>query len=207
MIGILHYLPVLVLIIGFAPGRVAAESVGQSLYQIQCVACHGSQAEGNPALNAPALAGQQAEYTQRQLNNFKMGLRAADERDDIGRQMVAFATALDDESRSLLAEYLSALPTHVPQPADGDLKHGEKYYQAYCGSCHGPDAGGNELLNSPSLRGLNAAYLKRQYQNFVNGVRGSHADDKYGRQMALIASGLKDPATIGHVMAYVLSLQ
>ena len=186
---------------------VADERVAQSLYQIQCVVCHGNNAEGNSKLNSPALAGQQAAYTQRQLKNFKLGLRAADERDVVGKQMIAFATTLDDESRTLLAEYLSELPRKKPDSIGGDIKRGGKYYQAYCGSCHGSDASGNEMLNSPDLRGLSGEYLKRQYQNFVDGIRGIHVEDKYGRQMALIASGLTDSATVDSVVAYIVSLQ
>lgn len=207
MLRILYSLPVFIAATIFGSNAVTAQQVGQDLYQIQCVACHGKEAEGNTMLNAPALAGQQATYTVRQLKNYKMGLRGIDERDNIGRQMAAFATALDDESRSLLAGYLSELPRKAPQPIAGDLKHGEKYYQAYCGSCHGPGAGGNEMLNSPDLRGLDASYLKRQYQNFLDGARGAHPDDKYGRQMALISSGLKDPDTVDAVIAYIISVQ
>ena len=43
---------------------------GKALFA-PCIACHGSRAEGNPALNAPAIAGQDAAYLERQLRNFR----------------------------------------------------------------------------------------------------------------------------------------
>jgi len=42
----------------------------QAAYAV-CAACHGSQAEGNPALNAPKLSGQGDWYLKRQLKNFQ----------------------------------------------------------------------------------------------------------------------------------------
>jgi len=51
------------------PGDAAT---GKPLYAV-CAACHGLQAEGNPALNAPKLSGQGDWYLKRQLRNFKNG--------------------------------------------------------------------------------------------------------------------------------------
>ena len=46
-----------------------------------CVACHGAVGEGNAALNAPALAGQQAAYLERQLQPFQVrGARSRSKR-------------------------------------------------------------------------------------------------------------------------------
>ena len=47
-------------------------TVGKTLYST-CAACHGAEAEGNPLLHAPKLAGQGEWYLQRQLTNFKHG--------------------------------------------------------------------------------------------------------------------------------------
>ena len=56
-----------------AAGDVAK---GKTLYNI-CAACHGVNAEGTAALNAPANAGQDPWYMTRQLNNFRAGVRGA----------------------------------------------------------------------------------------------------------------------------------
>src|SRR5690606_29960271 len=40
-----------------------------------CGACHGNRAQGNEALQAPALAGLQDWYIRQQLENFRQGVR------------------------------------------------------------------------------------------------------------------------------------
>ena len=59
-----------------------------------CAACHGGDAQGNPALNAPALAGQSADYLARQIGHYQAGIRGADARDTLGRQMQGMAATL-----------------------------------------------------------------------------------------------------------------
>ncbi len=155
----------------------------------QCIACHGEQAQGNAQLNAPVLAGQSAAYITRQLQNFAKGLRGADPKDAIGKQMVAISQQLDfDQQVPALSQYLNSLNNNnEPEPSSGDLKNGSRYYQAKCGACHGGQAQGNDAFNAPKLAGQQLSYLKRQMNNFVTGVRGAHSDDKLGRQMAMMA--------------------
>jgi cytochrome c oxidase subunit 2 len=62
-----------------------------------CGACHGAKAEGNYALNAPRLAGQQDWYLKRQLENFRKGIRGSHNSDVFGHQMVLMARTLQDE--------------------------------------------------------------------------------------------------------------
>src|SRR5258706_3396884 len=53
--------------------RVTADAAaGKRLYAV-CASCHGPQAEGNLALNAPKLSGQEDWYLKRQLKYFKNG--------------------------------------------------------------------------------------------------------------------------------------
>ena len=52
-------------------------AAGQAAYAI-CATCHGAQGEGNPQLNSPKIAGQQAWYLERQLKHFKEGARGGD---------------------------------------------------------------------------------------------------------------------------------
>ena len=49
------------------------------------------------------------------------------------------------------------------------------------------DAEQNPAFKAPKLAGQNIDYLRRQMQNFVTGIRGSHPEDKLGRQMAMMA--------------------
>ena len=82
---------------------------GKSHYNT-CGACHGVDAEGNYALNAPRLSGQEDWYLKRQLENFRKGIRGAHKSDVFGHQMVLMARTLQDEDaiNDLLA-YLSSL--------------------------------------------------------------------------------------------------
>jgi cytochrome c553 len=169
-----------------------AES-GQVLYQT-CSACHGAEGQGNTALNAPALAGQFDWYLQRQLEHFKTDKRGMDERDVNGKLMQTFARQLNDpEQQTQLVDYISQLETTSFKGAlKGDLKNGFRYYQAKCGACHGGQAQGNPAFNAPKLAAQDPEYLLRQMVNFQQGIRGTHQDDKYGRQMALMASSVSE---------------
>jgi cytochrome c oxidase subunit 2 len=70
---------------------------GQTQYAT-CAACHGVVAEGNEALNAPALAGLDDWYQLRQLRAFKEGRRGSHEDDTYGQQMRPMASMLADET-------------------------------------------------------------------------------------------------------------
>ena len=187
---------------------IAARAQADAAEQYQpCIACHGAAGQGNTALGAPALAGQGAAYLERQLKHFKTGIRGADPRDTQGAQMKAMASALDDAAIALIASYLSALPRPVPTTVHvGDLKNGNNYYQSKCGACHGGKAEGNPGLNAPGLAWLDAPYLKHQYQNFQQGVRGTHTEDKFGRQMKIMATSLPTDKDLDDVIAYIHSL-
>jgi cytochrome c553 len=167
----------------------------------QCIACHGEQAQGNEQLNAPSLAGLSATYLTRQLANFSSGLRGSHKEDILGKQMLIFSKQLDkNKDIPKLTAYLSNMPLVKPsQNTSGDLKNGSRYYQAKCGACHGGKAQGNSAFNAPKLAGQNVDYLNRQMKNFVNGIRGTHKDDKLGRQMAMMAK-----TTSGNELADIL---
>ena len=74
-------------------GPALAEDAAPASYQT-CVACHGAVGEGNTALQAPALAGQDAAYIERQLRHFKAGVRGSDPADTLGAQMRPMVAAL-----------------------------------------------------------------------------------------------------------------
>ncbi|NMP30854.1 cytochrome c [Thalassotalea sp. M1531] len=175
-----------------APSAVFANTPEQ-LYQT-CIACHGEQGQGNSAVNAPAIAGQHAWYTTRQLQNFISGVRGAHEKDVLGKQMKAMTSQLEpNKDVPVLADYIATLPGKVAkQEISGDLMNGSRYYQAKCGACHGGKAEGNKSFHAPRLAGQDVSYLQRQMKNFVEGVRGSHAEDKLGKQMAMMAKIVSD---------------
>lgn len=158
-----------------------------------CIACHGDRGQGNEALHAPALAGQHEWYTARELEQFASGLRGSHSQDGTGQQMRPFAQSLDQDQRSAVARFLADLePVSQKGSLEGNMMNGSRYYQARCGSCHGPEAEGNEAFQAPRLQGLPASYLERQMRYFQEGIRGHSDDDRYGRQMALMARTISD---------------
>lgn len=72
-----------------------------------CVACHGENAMGNPALGAPALGGQLESYLEAQMKLFRDGLRGHSPDDAYGQQMAAIASSLDEQQIQALARFLS----------------------------------------------------------------------------------------------------
>ncbi len=188
----------------YAAGDAAA---GKALYGT-CGACHGANAEGNQAMNAPKLAGQGEWYLVRQLSNFKVGVRGSNANDTFGKTMAPMAMMLaDDTAMANVAAYIASLP--VSQPAatvQGDVSAGKTAY-ATCSACHGADGKGNQAMNAPILAGQSDFYLVTQLKNFKSGARGAHAKDSYGMQMASMAKMLADDAAINNVVAYINTLK
>jgi cytochrome c553 len=77
-----------------ATGDAAA---GGRTFMRLCGACHGANAGGNVALNAPRLAGADDWYLLDQLHAFREGQRGRHREDRTGRQMRNMAAMLDDE--------------------------------------------------------------------------------------------------------------
>lgn len=185
--------------------RAADSREGKSLFTA-CQACHGVRGEGNKALNAPSLVNQNSWYLKRQLLAYKAGRRGNHPEDVYGRQMAAIAATIADEAAmDALVAYIDTLPNATPETTvKGDIDKGEDFYSMVCGSCHGPAAEGNVLLDSPALAGVDDWYLVRQFELFREGIRG--ADDPYGRQMVMMAPALPTEQDVRNVVAYIQSL-
>ena len=184
--------------------NAAASDQGKALYS-GCVACHGAQGEGNPALKAPALAGQSQSYLQRQLEHFQSGLRGSADGDLMGAQMRSMAALLKSPAEiEYVSAYIATLPVTVASDSSaGDARRGQNLYQGNCGACHGGKAEGNAVLNAPRLAGLDSAYIKQQLSLYQQGARGSDKSDRLGRQMAMMAGTLPDAKAIDDVIAYI----
>ncbi|HSV79678.1 MAG TPA: c-type cytochrome [Ramlibacter sp.] len=182
------------------PGDAVA---GKPLYAT-CAACHGANGEGNVALNAPKLSGGGAWYLERQLRQFKQGARGTHEKDMFGKMMAPMAATLaDDKAMADVVAYIATLPDTPAAPTiKGDVDSGRRRY-ATCAACHGADGLGIAATNAPRLKGMSDWYMATQLKNFREGVRGGHAQDPYGAQMALIAGMLSDDAAIGDVLAFL----
>ena len=81
---------------------------GKELY-ITCSKCHGKQAEGRWALNAPKIAGMSDWYLKTQLINFKNGIRGAHPEDITGRQMESMVLSINDETMNDILAYINTL--------------------------------------------------------------------------------------------------
>ena len=180
-------------------------AAGKSAYMI-CSTCHGAEGEGNAALNAPALAGQDDWYLKRQLIKYKEGVRGSHPDDTHGMQMRAMAMTLADETKiDEVVAYIAQLPVTAPLATfDGDVAKGAASY-ALCAACHGPDGAGNELMNAPALQNLQDWYIVRQLQNYKSGVRGTHPKDIEGMQMRPMSMVLADEQAMKDVAAFINS--
>lgn len=179
---------------------------GRALYAT-CSTCHGPRGEGNKELNAPKLSGQASWYLAQQLQNFRHGVRGADERDAFGKQMVAFASMLaDDQAIRNVVAYIASLPEARPvSSVMGNPERGESLY-ATCVSCHGAQGQGNWSTGAPRLANMSDWYMARQLQNFRQGIRGRHPQDFNGAQMAAMARVLPDNQAIRDLLDYVHTL-
>ena len=200
----------LILGIGLALNAYAAGDAtkGKAAYAV-CAACHGANGMGNKALNSPQIAGQEPWYLERQLKNFKGGLRGANAKDPYGMQMRPMALTLaNDQAVSDMAAYVSSMPASKPleSTVKGDATAGKASYMI-CQTCHGPKGGGNKALNSPKLTGLQDWYIVRQLNNFKAGMRGTKSGDLFGMQMRPMAMTLANDEVINNVAAYIATFK
>lgn len=164
------------LAVPFAAGATDAATIvrqGNGRGAAPCMACHGTDG-GGMAVNAyPRLAGLDAAYLQKQLDDFANGTRA-------NPVMQPNASALNEDERAALAKYYSALPppahaaAAAPPPDDagaqlatrGDWSRG----LPGCVQCHAP-GGVGVGANFPPLAGQPAGYIAAQLQAWQQGTR------------------------------------
>ena len=101
-----------------APAQAVADpdlvSKGEALYRggnvttgaAACIACHGPTGTGNPAAGYPALKGQHAAYTAKQLRDYASGARVSDGKTRVMRDI---AGKLSEEEITALASYVQGL--------------------------------------------------------------------------------------------------
>jgi cytochrome c553 len=71
-----------------------------------CLACHGPAGDGNPAAKYPALKGQHADYTAKQLNDYAAGTRSTDGKTSIMRDI---AERLSKDDIAAVSSYVQGL--------------------------------------------------------------------------------------------------
>jgi cytochrome c553 len=180
---------------------------GQQISGQVCAACHGG--DGNSPLSPnPILAGQHAEYIQKQLGNFKaQGGKPAERPSAVMAGMVANLSA--DDMRHLGAYFESQKPR--PRAArDAELvKQGQAIYRggilakgvAACSACHGPNGAGVPA-QFPRLAGQFSEYIAAQLKAFRSGERANDPN----RTMRALAEKLSD-REIAAVAEYISGLR
>ncbi len=197
-----------------ASAAVAAElsakpdlAKGQTIASQICAACHG--ADGNsPTPANPKLAGQAAEYLEKQLHNFKAAPGKKPERDNaIMAGMVASLSA--DDIRNV-AEYLASQKPKGGVSRSRELVFvGQKLYRGgnaatglpACAGCHGPNGAGVPA-QYPRLAGQYAEYTAAQLNSFHDGKRANDTN----RMMRSIAAKMSD-AEMRAVSDYIAGLR
>lgn len=201
-------------IVTFTPAIPASAQpdleAGRRSYEV-CAGCHGFLGEGNRLVGAPRLAGIEAWYLDRQIQNFKAERRGHVDGDADGRRMALMAQAVDSERElgDLLA-WIGALPAPTGSPAAGpatadEAAAGAGLY-ALCSACHGADGQGNEGLGAPALVSLDAWYLADQLRRYAEGLRGTHPADTYGAQMRAFAASFDTDAERTALAGFVATL-
>jgi len=200
-----------------------------------CGFCHGDKGQGRQRLDAPAIAGLQSWYLERQMHNLRNGIRGVHP-DDLPGQQMAMITGMfrNDATITALAAYIQALkpgappmagrgPAGQPEPIErpfkwksryaainasspGNAATGKKIYQESCMACHGADGQGNQALGAPRLTVLASWYMERELQYFRDGIRGSDPKDTFGAQMVPSSKLLANDQAIADVLAYVRTL-
>ncbi|MBT4608530.1 MAG: c-type cytochrome [Gemmatimonadetes bacterium] len=171
-----------------------------------CLGCHGLKAEGSRGFKAPRLAGQAPWYLKRQLEKFRDGVRGAHPSDPQGAQMAPMARMLRGTAVDDVVAFIATIDPGKPADTGaGDASSGDELF-AICATCHGPAAQGLEAQKGPRLSHQHAWYLAGQLKKFQGGVRGAHAADLEGQQMAAIAQTLSDEQAIANLIAFIQSL-
>ncbi|MEK7716585.1 MAG: c-type cytochrome [Pseudomonadota bacterium] len=156
-----------------AGGNVAA---GQSKAGV-CAGCHGADGNGGADPLWPRLAGQDPDYTAKQLADFKSGAR----KDPIMSGLVAALSAADMKN---LGAYYASLKAKPGAARDAQLaKQGQKIYRggnakmgvSACMSCHGPSGHGIPP-RFPKVSGQNTVYTQKQLLAFKAGKRANDGE-------------------------------
>ena len=171
-----------------------------------CTVCHGAQGNGNPAIQAPKIAGIQPWYLKHELERFRSKLRGTQTGDVSGMEMQPVAMQLNDQAIDAVAAYVGTFASLAPPvTVSGDVQHGRKLFTA-CAACHGPKGEGNDSLQAPALAGQSDWYLVTQLEHFKSGLRGFASEDMPGTQMRAAAAILPDEAAIKDVVSYINTL-
>lgn len=152
-------------------GQTVAMSGGDGGARNACFTCHGLDGMGD-GVSVPRLAGLDAGYLQKQMEDYATDFR----RDDA---MTRISARLDQRQRRAVAAYYAAMPptpsAAVASPAPAIWMRGDPSRGvAACATCHGADGLGVGPGN-PAVAGQPAAYTIDQIKRWQDGKRRNDA--------------------------------
>jgi cytochrome c553 len=151
----------------------------------------------------PKLAGQHADYTAKQLRDFKAG-------DRVDPSMAPMVAGLSEQDMDDLAAFYATQTPSIGAATDEDkAARGRQIFLggdaskglSACLACHGPNGAGIPGAKFPMLKGQHAAYTVKALKDFRSGAR---ANDN-GSMMRSIAARMSD-SDIEAVAEYIAGL-
>jgi len=165
-------------------------NMGESVYLVECVACHGLNADGNSEVDAADLNQRISEKSIKYVinhgsNNKLLGteMPMPDRNGLFNANTGALIT--DDE--------INAVAQYVANGFAGNAK-GAKVFAGVCASCHGPDGKGMEYV-APDIAGWNQQLIVNVLDNGKKGAIGK-----------MPAMDRLNPKQKEAIAAYVMSL-
>jgi cytochrome c553 len=195
-------------LVGLQSAAALSADRSAQLYSL-CSSCHGVEGEGNKGLEAPSIAGLPAWYLEKQIMNFRKGVRGLHPSDGPGMRMRPLARTIStDADVKLVSEYVSKMKRPMLEATvKGNAVKGMTAY-AVCSACHGAKGEGVKALSAPPLVGTSDWYLVTQIKNFKAGIRGANAAiDPTGASMAPMAATLVDEQAVKDVVSYIQKLR
>lgn len=193
------------------PVVISAAELGERLAQqgkgdqvTACKSCHQADGSGNGAAGWPRLAGMNADYMVRQLQDIASGERE-------NAIMKPIASGLTEKEMRAASEYYAGMkpPAEVPGDAGADgVPEGKAIAERglwrkgvpACVSCHGP--GGRGVgADFPGLAGQHARYITSQIEAWQSDTRANDPN----RLMDAVAERLTDEE-VAAVAAYFASI-
>jgi len=155
-----------ILLVSFNLAQAAGDPVAGKEKAQTCTSCHGPEGKSAMAI-WPHIAGQSAEYIEKQLADFKSGKRE-------NAQMAPFISSLNEQDFADIAAYFSSVLAPTGMAKADSIILGEEIYRAgnaktglsACMACHGPNGAGNPAAKYPKISGQYAEYTASQLQSF-----------------------------------------
>jgi cytochrome c553 len=168
-----------------ARGHLIAVGGGPGGAGVACFSCHGLQGQGDAGGAFPRLAGLDAHYLAKQMEDYASGTRS-------NAVMTPISQALSQADRLSVALYYAGLSASAPtaQPAAADPRlvqwgatlyaqgSAERGIQA-CANCHGPGGRGLNRIY-PAIAGQPTSYIEAQLLLWSGGTRRNDILDVMG---------------------------